>query len=667
MAKIKTEKEYLKIVKEVIEHDKRYYIECKPVISDYEYDLLMKKLADFEKENPNLIHPNSPTQRVGEGLIKGFKRGKHIKPMLSLSNTYSEKEIDDFIKRVLKSLKAKEVLFCMELKMDGTAVSIRYENGKLVRALTRGNGKIGDDITNNIKTIKTLPLKLKSKKAPSVLEVRGEVFIHKKTFQNLNRERENRGLDVFANPRNAAAGSLKLLNSKEVVKRRLDIVCYGIAQIEEKLSSQFEVHGYLKELGLPTSLEKHFSKARNLKEILKFADGVDAERKKLSFEIDGIVIKVDDLKLHEKLGATGKSPRFAAAYKFAPEQAYTKINDITIQVGRTGVLTPVAELEPVFLAGSKISRATLHNQDEIKRKDIRVGDFVVIEKGGDVIPKVVSVDLKKRKKGISSFKMPKKCPICDKEVIQKKGEVALRCINAKCLGRRLRHLSFFASKKAMDIDNLGYKIIEKLVDLGLVTSPSDLYALKKEDLEGIEGFKEKSINNLLDSINNSRDCSFSRFIMGLEIQYVGSETADLLANNFKNLELLKKAKREDFIAIEGIGDKVADSVFEFFKDEENLKEIKRLLAHGVKPKGEKVLKKVSKNFDGKVFVLTGALEKYTRDEAYSLIKERGGKTSSSVSKNTDFVLVGSEPGSKYKKAKELNIKTITEKEFEKML
>jgi DNA ligase (NAD+) len=555
----------------------------------------------------------------------------------------------------------------MELKMDGTAVSIRYENGKLVRALSRGNGRVGDDITNNIKTVKTLPLKLKGKKMPSILEVRGEVFIHKKTFQNLNREREEKGLDVFANPRNAAAGSLKLLNSKEVAKRRLDIVCYGIAEAEEKLSSQFEVHRYLKELGLPTSLEKHFARGRNLKEILKFAEKINADRKKLSFEIDGIVIKVDNLKLHEKLGATGKSPRFAVAYKFAPEQAYTKIDDITIQVGRTGVLTPVAELEPVFLAGSKISRATLHNQDEIKRKDIRVGDFVVIEKGGDVIPKVVSVDLKKRKRKVSPFKMPRKCPICNKEVIQKKGEVALRCINAKCLGRRLRHLSFFASKKAMDIDNLGYKIIEKLVDLGLVTVPSDLYALKKEDLEGIEGFQEKSINNLLNSINDSRDCSFSRFIMGLEIQYVGSETAELLANNFKNLELLKKAKRDDLIAIEGIGDKVADSVVEFFKSEENLKEIKRLLAHGVKPKEEKIVKKVSKNFAGKVFVLTGALEKYTRDEAHALIKERGGKTSNSVSKNTDFVLVGEEPGSKYKKAKELNVKTITEKEFEKML
>jgi DNA ligase (NAD+) len=664
---LKTEESYLKLVDEILEHDRHYYDECKPVISDYEYDQRLKQLEKFEKKHSNLIAENSPTKRVSESPSKGFKQGKHETPMLSLANTYSEKEIDDFIKRVEKLLNQKDLSYCVELKMDGTAISIRYEKGVLKRALTRGNGKIGDDVTSNVKTIKTIPLSLHVKDVPEVLEIRGEVFMHKNTFYNLNLQREEDGLEPWANPRNAAAGSLKLLDSREVARRKLGMVCYGIADGEEILDSQFEVHKYLKEMHLPVSKENCFAKCKNIEEILDFANKIKEIRSKLSFEIDGIVIKVDDLNLHNKLGATGKSPRFAVAYKFAPEQAVSKINDITVQVGRTGVLTPVAELESVKLAGSTISRATLHNQDEIKRKDIRINDHVIIEKGGDVIPKVVSVDLKKRPKDSKPWKMPGKCPICDALVIHKPGEVAIRCPNSKCEGRKLRYLAFFASKVAMDIDHMGERVVEQLFNKGLIRRVSDIYVLDEEKLSLLEGFKEKSIHNLLNSIEASKQCPLNRFIMGLEIKYVGKETAELLANYAGDLDSLMKLDKEELVGIEGVGEKVADSIIDFFKDHHNKEEIKLLLSHGVRP-GRVTKKKISNHlFSGKTFVLTGALQEYTRDEASSFIKERGGKTSSSVSKNTDYVLVGDDPGSKYTKAQSLGVKILSEKEFQKLL
>lgn len=669
--KLETKKDYLKLIDEINEHDIHYYVECKPVISDYEYDFLVKQLEEFEKKHPSLISENSPTKRIGEVLTTGFKSERHSEPMLSLTNTYSREEVFDFVKRVYKILGKKDIFFCLELKIDGAAVALRYENGFLKKAITRGNGYNGDDITSNVKTIRSLPLKLQYRDLPKSLEIRGEVFIHKKTFQELNKKREEEGKEVFANPRNAAAGTLKLLDPKEVSKRKLNILCYGILDkgitIDDKeIISQYEVHKIFKKLKIPVAKEEYFYKTDKLEEIFLFADKINGIRKNLSFEIDGIVIKVDDLKYHKRLGATGKSPRFAVAYKFSPEQAYTKIKDITVQVGRTGVLTPVAELKSTFLAGSTISRATLHNQDEIKRKDIRINDYVIIEKGGDVIPKVVSVDLKKRSKDAKIWHMPKRCPICKSEVIHIKGEVAVRCPNNRCIGRRIRRLSFFASKAAMDINHMGKKVVEKLVEKGLISKPSDIYLLTKEDISQIEGFKEKSIKNLLDSIEVSKKIPLWRFILGLEIKYVGKETAILLSEEVKNIQELIKIKKEDLLEVEGIGEKVADSVIAYFKDEDNIKEIEKLLIHGVSPTAEKK-KKLHHIFSKKVFVLTGALKKYTRDEASWLIKERGGKTSSSVSKNTDFLLVGENPGSKYEKAKKLNVKIITEKEFEKML
>lgn len=665
--RITTQEEYIKLIEELLEHDRRYYDENKPVISDYEYDLLVKEAEAFEKKHPDLALPNSPTQkRVSEALTEGFKQGEHVTPMLSLANTYSQDELQSFIDRVHKLLEKKDVLFSAELKIDGTAISVRYENGVLKRALTRGNGRVGDDVTANIKTIQTLPLKL-TPPFPATLEIRGEVFMNLKTFSELNNEREEEGLEPWANPRNAAAGSLKLLDPKEVMQRKLNAFFYGIAEPDGFARSQFEVHTLLKKFGIPVCAEEHFAKCRNLADIIAFADRIQKERSKLPFEIDGIVIKVDDLSYHKLLGVTGKSPRYATAYKFAPEQAYTRINDITVQVGRTGVLTPVAELQPVHLAGSTISRATLHNQDEIHRKDIRIHDWVVIEKGGDVIPKVVKVDFSKRPNDSKPWTMPRNCPVCSKPVHHEEGEVAVRCINRHCPAQKLRQIIFFAGKNAMDIEHMGEKVVEQLVAKGLVKRLSDIYKLQDHDLAKLDGFKEKSIENLRKSIEASKKCTLARFIMALGIKHVGSETAELLAEYALSLNKLIKLTKEELLDLEGVGEKVANSVLEFFDDPHNLAEIELLLSYGVTPEKSSVKRIQGHAFAGKTFVLTGSLENYSRDEASTLIKERGGKISSSVSKNTDFVLAGSEPGSKYDKAKKLHVVILSESEFQKML
>lgn len=659
-------REYHALVEELIEHDRHYYDETKPIISDFEYDKKMRALIDYEKAHPDQVHPNSPSLRVAEAPTAGFVQKAHLVPMMSLGNTYSEEEVGDFLKRVHKLLEKKEVPFCCELKMDGTAISLRYEKGKLLHALTRGNGRMGDDVTANVKTIASVPLKLSGSHIPDSIEIRGEVYMTLATFRAINASREEEGLEPFANPRNAAAGSLKILDSREVAKRKLHLITYGVAEGFSPVSKQMELHHQLKKWGLPIASSEHLAICHHLDEIMKFAGKIHKERPNLPFEIDGIVIKVDDLKAHEILGATGKVPRYATAYKFAPEQAQTRVLDIAVQVGRTGVLTPVAELEPVFLAGSTISRATLHNQEEVARKDIRIGDWATIEKGGDVIPKVVQVDLKRRPRDSKPWHMPKHCPICKTTVVSCEGEVAIRCPNPKCIGQRVRRIQYFASKNAMDIEHMGEKVAEQLVEKGLISRVSDLYLLDEETLAQLDGFKEKSIRNLLDSIDASKQCPLSRFIMGLGIKYVGTETAELLAEEAGDLDTLIHMKEADLLAIEGIGEKTAPAIVAYFKDADNREEIKLLLAHGVHP--QKLKKKIGGHaFAGKTFVLTGALQHYTRDEAASLIKERGGRVSGSVSKNTDYVLVGEEPGSKYDKAKELKIQILSEEQFKKML
>ncbi len=666
MHKVKNQQEYIELVEELIEHDRRYYDEAKPLISDFEYDQKMHALIAYEKAHPDSILPHSPTQRVSEAPTEGFKQKAHLTPMMSLNNTYSEEEVGEFLKRVHKGLEKKEVDFCCELKIDGTSISLRYEKGHLTQALTRGNGKIGDDVTANIKTIASVPLKLHGSHFPDVMEVRGEVYMSLSTFREVNREREEAGLEPFANPRNAAAGSLKMLDPKEVAKRKLNLIAYGIGEGQSPLEAQHEIHPFLKKAGLPVAKSEHVTVCSSLEEIMKFGAKVEKERDHLPFEIDGLVIKVDLLKYHELLGVTGKAPRYAVAYKFAPEQAVTKVNEITVQVGRTGVLTPVAELEPVFLAGSTISRATLHNQEEVARKDIRVGDWVVIEKAGDVIPQVVKVDFKRRGEKSSVWHMPKECPICATRVVHVAGEVAVRCPNPNCGGQNIRRIIYFASKHAMDIEHMGEKVVEQLVERGLVQRISDIYRLDDFALAGLDGFKEKSIRNLLESIEASKKCSLARFIMALGIKSVGTETAELLAEEAGDIDRLIEMSEEELIAIGGIGEKTAKGIREFFAEKENRREINELLKLGVSP--QKMKKKIAGHpFSGKTFVLTGALESFSRDEAAALIKERGGKVAGSVSKNTDFVLVGEDPGSKYDKAKELGVEIVSEGQFKKML
>lgn len=655
---MKTREEYAKLVEEAKKHDALYYVEAKPLISDYEYDRLIKSIEGIEKDHPEWILSSSPTQNVSSDIQSGFKQVEHVRPMLSLMNTYSEEEVSDFVKRMEKILGKTDFAFMAELKIDGIALSLRYEKGKFVRAVTRGDGKKGDDVTENVRTIITLPHELKGDEIPDVLELRGEVFMPLSVFHQLNREKEEAGDDVYANPRNAAAGSLKLLDPNETRERGLAVIVYDI--VDSELKRQSEVGAYLKRFGLPVFLDGQSSLCKNVSEILHFAKEVEEKRALFLFEIDGIVIKFDELAKRDEIGFTGKSPRWAVAYKFAPEQAITKIEDITVQVGRTGVLTPVAELKPVKLAGSTISRATLHNQDEIDRKDIRIGDTVIIEKGGDVIPKVVSVDFTKRLIDSVKWSMPLHCPSCHAKTIHIEGEVAVRCVNPSCGAKNLKKITFFAAKDAMDIDHLGEKVIEKLVNKGFVKTISDIYGLTKEQLEEVEGFKEKSVKNVLESIEKSKETTLARFIFALGIKHIGEIAAEAIADTVLDVDGFLVLTEEKLLAIEGIGKIVSESVMQFLSQKENVEEIHRLIKLGVKPKGRK---KIDHPFSGKTFVLTGTLKQFGRSEAAELIKERGGKVSNSVGPGTDYLIVGEEAGSKLEKAKKLGVTILNELQF----
>ena len=664
--KMTTQEEYQALCREIWHHNRLYYVEHNPEISDQKFDQLLKSLESMEEEHPEWITPSSPTQRVCESLTKGFTSVKHRIPMLSLANSYSKEELGDFVNRMHKLSGKEDLPFSCELKMDGIAVTVKYENGVLTQGITRGDGKQGDDITVNMKTIASLPLQLYGDNVPDYFEVRGEVYMPVQAFIDLNQQREEAGEQLFANPRNAAAGTLKLLDPKEASKRQLAIACYAIAEESSgKVLSQHESHSFLKKIGLP--ILQFTAKCKSLDEIWKFADRVEKARPSLPFHIDGIVVKVDSLAEQQRMGSTGKNPRWAIAYKFAAQQAITKIQDITVQVGRTGVLTPVAELEPVFLDGSTISRATLHNEDEIRRKDIRVGDVCTIEKGGDVIPKVVEVDTDKRSSDSKVWNMPNQCPSCGAVVERVSGEVAIRCPNSdECRDQRLKRLIYFASKQAMDIENLGEKVVEQLFENGFVNQPSDFYRLTSEQLYQLEGFKEKSVENLLNSIDHSRSISLPRFIMALGIKYVGTGTADLLARKAGDIETLQKMTAEELIGIEGVGEKVASSVVEYFQDIKSREELESFLEE-VTPQKIEVQQFSGHIFEGKIFVLTGTLENYTRDSAAGLIKERGGKVTGSVSKKTDYLLAGESAGSKLDKAEKLGVRVLNEAEFVEML
>jgi len=661
-----TKTAYHALCEQIWEHNRLYYVENAPVLSDFEFDKLYKELERLENEHPEWIFPGSPTQRVGGAPTGGFSVVKHSTPMLSLSNTYAAEEVQEFLERMERMLHKKQIDYEAELKMDGIAISVRYEKGVLVRAVTRGNGQEGDEITANIRTIRSLPLQLIGN-APDVLEVRGEVYMPKRVFEKINQRLKKENKQLFVNPRNAAGGSLKLLDPVQVATRELAISIYGIAETSFKQAdTQFEALNALKKFGLP--VVDYYTQAKNFEQIWEFVDLIEKKRPHLPYEIDGIVIKVNDLKAQVKLGVTGKNYRFAIAYKYAAERVETRIHAITVQVGRTGVLTPVAELDPVFVAGSTISRATLHNEDEVRRKDIRIGDSVFIEKGGDVIPKVVEVNLAKREAHAVAWEMPKSCPVCATPVERSEDQVAVRCPNSfGCAAQGLKRLIYFAGKSGMDIDHLGERIILQLVEKGFVQRLSDFYKLKAEQLLELKNFKEKSAFNLLSSIEKSKDVELDRLIMALGIQYVGTETAELLAKRAGDLENLALLTEEELLEIDGVGPKVAESVVTFFADKENQEEIARLLECGVVPRVKKTREFADHLFKGKTFVLTGGLQNYTREGASSLIKERGGKVTSAVSRSTDFVLVGEDPGSKYEKAKKLGITVLFEDAFVKLL
>jgi DNA ligase (NAD+) len=662
-----SQQEYLELCREIWEHNRRYYVDHQPIITDEEYDHLYKKLEAIEAAHPDWIVDTSPTQRVAEQLTTGFQSVPHRTPMLSLENCYSREELETFIARMHRLTERKDLTFSCELKMDGLAISACYENGKLVKGVTRGDGRKGDDITNNIKTISSLPLQLPVNNPPELLEIRGEVFMTRAVFDDLNRHRQKEESELWANPRNAAAGTLKLLDPREVARRQLSIVFYGIAEESSvSISLQSETHSYLRSLGLPTL--EHTAACNGVDDIWAFSGSIQKLRAILPFQIDGVVIKLNDRSLQRQLGNTAKHPRWAIAYKFAAEQAITRIHSITVQVGRSGVLTPVAELDPVKLAGSTISRATLHNAEEVMRKDIRVGDYVYIEKGGDVIPKVVKVITEKRGSDSEPWQMPTHCPICGTAVVTIPGEVAVRCPNRSgCTHQTLRRLIHFAGKSAMDIDGMGKKVIEQLAEKGFVNVPSDFYKLTATELAALDGFKEKSINNLLSAIDRSRHVPLAKLIMGLGIPHIGIGAAEEIARHVKSLNKLKSMTEEELTLIEGIGSKSASAIVEFLAEPSIQNELELLEFYGVAPLPPQGPSFENHLFEGKSFVLTGSLQDFTRSDAANLIKERGGRVSEAVSKNTDYVIAGEAAGSKLEKAQKLGIRVLSELEFKSLL
>jgi DNA ligase (NAD+) len=652
--------------REIHHHNRMYYIEDSPEISDAEYDALMNELIELEEAHPDLITADSPTQRVGGEPLEGFGTVEHTVPMLSLDNTYSKEEVLAFDARIKRALsRIGEMEYVAEPKIDGVAVSLRYENGVLVRGSTRGNGFVGDDVTANLRTIRTIPLRLEGAPIP-LLEVRGEVYMPHKAFEKLNEEKEAEGEEPFANPRNATAGSLKLLDPRISAKRKLDIAVHSLGQVEGvEFKTHFEFLERARKLGL--KVNEGYARFKGIENAMMYCDEWEKRRDSLPFEIDGMVIKVNRLELREALGATSKSPRWAFAYKFKARQASTVLKEIKVQVGRTGVLTPVAILEPVHLAGTVISRATLHNADEIKRKDIRIGDTVLIEKGGDVIPKVVKAVTTKRTGKEKIFEMPDRCPVCSAGVVRMEGEVAVRCGNMACPAQLKNRLKYFGSRGAMDIEGLGEVLVEQLVDKGLVRDVGDLYSLDVETIGNLERMGQKSAENLTSAIEGSKTRDLSRVIFALGIPYVGSRGADLLSQQFRSMDELSQATSEELQAVPEIGPRTADSIVHFFQESENLKVIEKLKAAGVNMRSAAPAAAVDDRFDGKTFVLTGTLESMTRHEAEEKIKQRGGKPSSSVSRKTDYVIVGQDPGSKYDKAVQWGVQTLSEKEFIKML
>lgn len=664
MNKSAAKKRIEKLCEELELHNHKYYIEAKPVISDQEYDRLMRELIDLENQFPDLVTPDSPSQRVGGAPLKEFKTVQHKISMLSMDNTYSYDELREFDERVKKGLGRNDVEYFVEEKIDGVSITLVYENGRFKLGATRGDGRSGDDVTENLKTIRSIPLKLKGN-TPKLIEVRGEVYMPHQSFEKINREKEKAGEELFANPRNACAGTLKLLDPKIVAKRNLDIFCHGIGQIEGGTKkTQSEYFELFKSLGFKTI--QHTLLAKSVEEVIEFAGKFESKREKLPYDIDGLVVKVNSLDDQKTLGFTTKSPRWMIAYKYPAERAQTKLEDIEISVGRTGVLTPVAILKPVQLSGTTVSRASLHNADEIERLDVRIGDIVYVEKSGEIIPKVIGVVKEKRKSGLKQFVYPKKCPICGSEVERPEGEVAIRCINLNCPAQLKGRIKHYAMRDAMDIEGLGEALIEQLVSTKMVQNLSDIYHLDFEKVAELERMAEKSARNLFDAIEQSKSRPLSKLVFGLGIADVGERAAEILAERFKTLERVAQASEEELCAIREIGPVTAKSIADFFKLKETHAIMKRLKQ--AKVRFDLVEKRrAGTPLSGKSFVITGTLEKYSRNEAEVLIKQLGGIPGSSISKKTDFLVVGAEPGSKLKKATELGVKILNESEFEKLI
>lgn len=641
------------------EYGHAYYVLDKPVVADSVYDQLLHELIALEEENPSLIYPDSPTQRVGGAVVEGFKKVTHDYPMLSLSNAFNEEDLREFDRKVRQAIGDNFSYVC-ELKIDGLAISLKYENGVFVQGATRGDGVVGEDITANLKTIRAIPLRLKE---PLTIEVRGEAYMPKKSFEKLNTLRAENGEELFANPRNAAAGSLRQLDPKIAASRQLSTFIYAIGGDGEAygIDGHAEMLDYLEGLGFPSNKERQ--RCSTIEDVLAFIEKWTENRPNLAYEIDGIVIKVDRYAQQDELGYTAKSPRWAIAYKFPAEEVVTTLLDIDLTVGRTGVVTPTAILSPVQVAGTTVQRASLHNEDLIRDKDIRLGDTVIIRKAGDIIPQVVGVILEQRPEDSVPYVMPKNCPVCESELIRIEGEVALRCVNPACFAQIAESIKYFVSRNAMNIDGLGDKVVEQLLHADLIHDISDLYHLTVEQLVELERMGEKSATNLVSAIQASKENSMERLLIGLGIRHVGEKAAKIVSEEFETMEAVMAATEEQLVAIHEIGDKMASSLVEYFSNEDARAVIERLAEVGVNMtyKGKKVEVTVGDNpFAGKTIVLTGKLEQLTRNEAKAKIEELGGIVTGSVSKKTDLVIAGTDAGSKLAKAEQLGIEVWNE-------
>ena len=669
MRNIKEVESHIAFLKRTINyHNYRYYILDDPETSDAEYDRLMRELRELEKQYPDLVTHDSPTQRVGATPLKQFKTVRHSLPMLSLSNCFGQEEVREFDQRIKRFLKITgDIEYVTEAKLDGVAVELVYEKGELVVGLTRGDGTIGEDVTMNLRTIRSIPLQLldgKTVKIPDRLEVRGEVFLGKKEFKLLNKKREESGEPLFANPRNAAAGSLRQLDSRITAGRPLDIFCHGIGGVSGiTFKTHWHVLNTFTQLGLKVNPVEY--RCKNIEEVIDRYGEIQRMREKLDYEIDGAVIKVNDLELQNRLGTVSRSPRWATAYKFEAHQEVTRIKDIIVQVGRTGAITPVAIMEPVKVGGVEVTRATLHNQDEIDKKDIRIGDTVIVQRAGDVIPEVVKVIESKRTGKEKRFIIPDKCPVCNSEILKSDNEVVSRCLGLTCPAKLKETIKHFVSKGAMDADGLGDKLVNQLVDRKLVKDVSDLYFLTVSDLLELERMAEKSAQNVVSAIQKSKGAGLEKLVYALGIRHVGEHIARVLVSNLGSMEDLIKTDENHLMRISEIGPEVARSIVQFFKQEVNIKTINRLEEAGVS--FNRVAVDSKKNLDGKVFIFTGGLKYYTREEAKRLVESKGGRVSSSLSNKTHYLVSGESPGSKLKKAKKLGVKIISEREFIKLI